>query len=132
MCSTNAPYLLDNAAAEAPARLAALASMYDATTTRNLLARGVGPGWCCLEVGGGNGSIASWLANRTAPNGRVLATDLDTRFLDTLSVPNLEVLRHDITRDSLPDRTFDLIHARLVLVHLEQWEQVLERLMAAL
>ena len=132
MCSTNAPYLLDNAAAEAPARLAALASMYDATTTRHLLARGVGPGWCCLEVGGGNGSIASWLANRTAPNGRVVATDLDTRFLDTLCVPNLEVLRHDITRDALPDRTFDLIHARLVLVHLEQWEQVLERLMAAL
>jgi trans-aconitate methyltransferase len=132
MCSTNAPYLLDNAAAEAPARLAALASMYDATTTRHLLARGVGPGWCCLEVGGGNGSIASWLANRTAPSGRVVATDLDTRFLDTVCVPNLDVLRHDITRDALPDRTFDLIHARLVLVHLEQWEQVLERLIAAL
>jgi predicted O-methyltransferase YrrM len=69
-------YLLDNAAAEAPARLAALASMYDATTTRHLLARGVGRGWCCLEVGGANGSIASWLANHTAPNGRVVPTDI--------------------------------------------------------
>ena len=41
MCSTIAPYVLDNAAAEAPARLAALASMYDATTTRHLHARWV-------------------------------------------------------------------------------------------
>lgn len=132
MPSTTAPYLLDNAAPEAPARLAALASMYDATTTRHLLARGVGPGWRCLEVGGGNGSIATWLANRTAPHGHVLVTDLDTRHLETLSIPNLEVLRHDIVNDSLPERTFDLIHARLVLVHLAQWEQVLDRLLRAL
>ena len=61
-----------------------------------------------------------------------MATDLDTRFLETLSIPNLEVRRHDIVTDPLPESTFDLIHVRLVLVHLSQWESVLERLVAAL
>jgi SAM-dependent methyltransferase len=132
MTSTGSPYLLANAGADAPARLSALASMFDATTQRHLLGRGVGPGWHCLEVGGGGGSIASWLANRVLPDGRVVATDLDTRFLETLSIPNLEVRRHDIVTDPLPESTFDLIHVRLVLVHLSQWESVLERLVAAL
>ena len=122
MTSTGSPYLLANAGADAPARLSALASMFDATTQRHLLGRGVGPGWHCLEVGGGGGSIASWLANRVLPDGRVVATDLDTRFLETLSIPNLEVRRHDIVTDPLPESTFDLIHVRLVLVHLSQWE----------
>jgi len=80
MTFTGSPYLLDNAGADAPVRLSALASMFDATTQRHLLDRGVGPGWHCLEVGGGGGSIASWLANPIQPDGRVMATDLDTRF----------------------------------------------------
>ena len=131
--TTNAPtYLLDNAAAQAPARLAALADMFDATTRRHLLDRGVGPGWRCLEVGGGNGSIATWLAERVLPEGDVLVTDLDTRYLDTLSIPNLEVRRHDIVNDPLSESTFDLIHVRLVLVHLREWAQVLDRLVTAL
>lgn len=125
-------YLLDNAGAEAPARLDALAEMFDASTKRHLLERGVGPGWHCLEVGGGNGSIAEWLADRTMPNGRVVVTDLDTRFLDRLAHPNLETRAHDVTRDSLPEAAFDLIHVRLVLVHLPEWELVLHRLVAAL
>ena len=131
--TTNAPrYLLDNAAAQAPARLAALTDMFDATTRRHLLDRGVGPGWRCLEVGGGNGSIATWLAERVLPEGDVLVTDLDTRYLDTLSIPNLEVRRHDIVTARLPESTFDLVHVRLVLVHLREWAQVLQQLVAAL
>jgi 2-polyprenyl-3-methyl-5-hydroxy-6-metoxy-1,4-benzoquinol methylase len=79
MTTKASTYLLDNAAAQAPARLAALADMFDATTRRHLLDRGIRPGWRCLEVGGGNGSIAKWLAERVLPDGDVLVTDLDTR-----------------------------------------------------
>ena len=125
MRAPRSTYLLDNAGAEAPARRGALAEMFDASTKRHLPERGVGPGWRCLEVGGGNGSIAEWLADRTLPNGRVVVTDLDTRFLDRLAHPNLETRAHDITRDPLPEATFDLIHVRLVLVHLREWERVL-------
>jgi SAM-dependent methyltransferase len=132
MRAPNSTYLLDNAGAEAPARLGALTEMFDESTKRHLRDRGVGPGWRCLEVGGGSGTIASWLADRTLPNGHVVVTDLDTRFLEPLARSNLEVRAHDIARDPLPDATFDLIHARLVLVHLPEWERVLRRLVAAL
>src|SRR5215218_1537769 len=132
MTATRPTYLLDNAGDEAPARLAALEAMLDAHTRRHLLARGLAPGWRCLEVGGGNGSVAAWLAERVGPTGHVVVTDLDTRHLQARAAPNVEVLRHDVTSDPLPEGAFDLIHARLVLVHLREWACVLERLVAAL
>jgi ubiquinone/menaquinone biosynthesis C-methylase UbiE len=128
------PYLLDNAADQAPARLAALSAMFDATTMRHLEARGVASGWSCLEIGGGSGTIAAWLADRVGPGGRVLVTDIDPRHLAGIASDrsNLFVQQHDITVDPLPEATFDLIHVRLVLVHLPEWEQVLRKLRAAL
>lgn len=132
MTTARRTYLLDNAADEATQRLAALASMLDGHTRRQLLARGVAAGWRCLEVGAGNGSVAQWLADRVGPHGHVLATDLDPRHLEAMPERTFEVLRHDITVDPLPEATFDLIHVRLVLVHLRDWEQVLAKLIAAL
>jgi SAM-dependent methyltransferase len=126
------PYLLDNAGREAPARFAALAEMFDQGTIHHFEERGVAPGWRCWEVGGGGGSIATWLARRVGLNGRVLVTDIDPRFLETLREPSLEVRRHNIVTDPLPEEAFDLIHARLVLVHLPQWQKVLQRLISAL
>ena len=126
------PYLLDNAAPEAPARLAGLAAMYDPGTIRHLESRGVGPGWQCLEVGGGGGSIAAWLGARVGPTGRVLVTDIDPRFLRTLDLPNVDVRRHDVVTDPLPESAFDLIHMRLVLNALPDAPRVLARLHLAL
>ena len=126
------PYLLDNAAAEAPARLTALAAMFDPGTIRHLESRGVGPGWHCLEVGGGGGSVAAWLATRVGPTGHVLVTDIDPRFLQALDLPNVEVRRHDIATDPLSESAFDVIHVRLVLNHLPEPARVLARLRTAL
>jgi hypothetical protein len=36
----------------------------------------------------------------------------NTRFLDALEYPNLDVRRHDISRDALPLSAFDLVHVR--------------------
>src|SRR6185369_16697042 len=94
----------------AAARFAALSAIFDAGTRRHLLDRGLVPGCHCLEVGGGGGSIASWLSERAGDAGRVLVTDVDIRFLETLNIPRLEVLSHDITRDPLPEGAFDLVH----------------------
>ena len=69
--SANPVYTLDNAAKEAVARFDALAAMYDPVTIRHLQDCGVSTGWHCLEVGGGGGSIAAWLAARVGPAGRV-------------------------------------------------------------
>jgi SAM-dependent methyltransferase len=83
-------------------------------------------------VGGGGGTIAAWLSDRVGRSGHIVATDLNTRFLDRLRRPNLEVRRHDIVSEPLPDGPFDLVHLRLVLMHLPQRDRVLERLTKAL
>jgi SAM-dependent methyltransferase len=130
--SAGLAYSLDNSSREAPARFDALSGMFDRGTIRHLGDRGVSEGWRCLEVGGGGGSITSWLAIRVGPTGQVVVTDIDPRFLGPLAAQNVEVRKHNIVTDPLPDATFDLIHARLVLVHLPEREAVLTRLVSAL
>jgi SAM-dependent methyltransferase len=133
---TGTGYVFDNAA-EGPTaqRFAGLEALYDVRTQRALAATGVGPGWRCLEVGAGGGSVAAWLADQVGPAGAVLATDLDPRFLGALTgadCPQLEVRRHDVASDSLPEAAYDLVHARLVLLHLPTAPAVLARLAGAL
>jgi hypothetical protein len=48
---------------------------------------------------------------------------LDPRFLAEKGRSNLEVRRHDVGLDPLPDTAFDLIRTRLVLIHVPHREQ---------
>ena len=80
-------------------RLAAMERMWDPGTRAVIEALGIAPGWRCLEVGAGAGSIAAWLADEVAPGGEVLASDLDTSRLRALRAPGLEVREHDILRN---------------------------------
>lgn len=125
-------YLLENSWSEQRRRLAALEAWFDPGTIRHLEALGVSRGWQCLEVGAGGGSIAQWLAERVGAEGHVLATDLDTRFLDGLRIPNLEVRRHDIVVDAPPEGAFDLVHARFVVEHVAARMTALGRMVRAL
>jgi SAM-dependent methyltransferase len=125
-------YVFDQAWELERERLAGLEGWLDPGTIRLLDAIGVGAGWRCLEVGGGGGSIMRWLCERVVPGGSVLATDLDTRFLETLEEPNLEVRHHDILTDELPADSFDLVHARCLVEHLPEPELALERMRDAL
>ena len=93
---------------------------------------GVGQESRCLEVGGGRGSVAAWLCEQVGPTGKVLATDIDTRFLEQLRQRNFEAQAHDITIDSLPDGQFDLVHARWLLHHLPRPELAIRRMVSAL
>jgi SAM-dependent methyltransferase len=124
------PYVFDNDSPHALDQHALLARLLDPITTDRLRRLKVGPGHQCLEVGAGAGSVARWLADQTRPGGGVLATDIDTRYLPEHA--DFSVSTHDITTDPLPARAFDLIHARLVLLHLPQRLAVLRRLLAAL
>jgi Methyltransferase domain len=83
-----------------------------------------------LEIGAGGGSIATWLATRTGPGGRVLATDINIRHLRADA--GYEVLRHDLVEEPVPEGPWDLIHARLVLLHLPERREILHRLVGAL
>jgi SAM-dependent methyltransferase len=133
MSNTDTRYVFDNAAEQTTGqRFDALPRIFDPTTIRHLTSLGVGPGWSCLEVGAGGGSIARWLAEQVGPSGHVLATDIDTRFLATLNQPQIDVLRHDITTEPLPEARFDLAHTRLVLSHLPGRDAALDRIIRAL
>jgi SAM-dependent methyltransferase len=126
-------YIFDNAVEPlSTQRLDSLAMLYDERTISFLERIGVRVGWHCLEVGSGHGSIASWLASRVDDDGSVLATDIDPRFLQSVRRRNIEVRRHDISLDPLPPDRFDLIHARLVLIHVVNPWRAVERLIAAL
>lgn len=129
-------YLFDNAAeAEARARMTSLSAQHNEATFRYLEKCGIAPGWSCLEIGAGDGSVARWMAQKAGPAGRVLATDIDPRFIvaDSAGVPaNMEVRVHDIVKDALPETAFDIIHARLVLVWLPARLAVLDKLVKAL
>ena len=78
----------------------------------------VQPGWRCLEVGAGRGSMAVWLAEQVGDRGHVVATDIDVSFLKGLNLPNLEVRQHNILDDpldALGPGSFDLVCSRLLL-----------------
>jgi SAM-dependent methyltransferase len=104
------------------------ASVIDPVTIRHLESIGVAEGWRCLDVGAGTGSIAQWLSKRVEATGKVVATDIDTRFLSRISAPNLEVRRHDILKDDLETGEYDLVHCRKLLIHLSEPERALRRM----
>ena len=90
----------------------------DSRSQRQLAALGIQPGWRCLEVGAGHGSIVRWLAEQVGPQGRVVATDINPRFLTAMQLPNVEVRQHDIRTDPLEPSLYDLAHCRAVLIHM--------------
>ncbi|TCK26742.1 class I SAM-dependent methyltransferase [Pseudonocardia endophytica] len=102
----------------------------DPITFARLEALGVGPGWRCLDVGGGGGSVADWLGRQVGNTGSVVVTDTVPDGLHAGG--NVEVRRHDIVTDDLPEAEFDLVHARLVLLHLPERRRALARMVRAL
>jgi SAM-dependent methyltransferase len=124
-------YVFDNAAAQAGTRFAGLEATYDQVTIRQLSETGIAPGWSCLEVGSGSGSIARWLADQVAPVGTVVATDIDARWFGA-ERPNIEIRQHDIAADELEREAFDLAHERLVLIHLPERSRALRRMVESL
>lgn len=122
----------DGAWKEERQRLRAFEGMTDPSSLRRLDGLGLREGWSCLEVGCGSGAIARWMSHRVVPGGRVLALDVDTRFLADAAGPSLEVLQQDLATAPLPQKVFDLVHVRRMLQPRLQWEQVMERLLPAL
>ncbi|MEU5072131.1 class I SAM-dependent methyltransferase [Streptomyces asoensis] len=102
---------------------------YDDITMARLRALGVGPGWRCLDVGAGTGTVSRRLLEEAGVTS-VLAVDRDTRFLRARPVPGLDVLEADLTAPGSVRGRFSLVHARFVLMHLADREHVLSSLAA--
>jgi SAM-dependent methyltransferase len=124
-------YTLDPAWHAERARLNSITSLYDPHTLECCERLGLNEGWSCAELGAGTGSVAELLAARVGDSGRVLALDLDTRFLEPLSTAGLEVARADLRAEPIPGSGFDLVHARLLLEHLPEREAVLQSMVDA-
>lgn len=122
-------YALDQNFAQERERLSGMEALWDTGSRALLDELGVGAGWRCLEAGAGGGSLVEWMAQRGA---HVTAIDIDTRFIEALASDSIEVRRVDLREAELPQAEFDLVHARLVLEHLSERRQILDRLVASL
>jgi SAM-dependent methyltransferase len=130
MAEVSADYAFPHTGADERRRLDLFAERLDPLTKRRVGGLGLPPGARCLEVGGGRGSVARWLCDYVGPAGHVTATDLDTGFLAELSLPNLDVLRHDVRTDEFPAGSFDLVHARALLMHIPNRMATLRRMVS--
>jgi 16S rRNA A1518/A1519 N6-dimethyltransferase RsmA/KsgA/DIM1 with predicted DNA glycosylase/AP lyase activity len=100
-------YVFDQRWQEERGRLEGIEALWDAGSAAALEQAGVGPGWSCVEVGAGGGSMVEWLSDRTGP-------EVDTRFLDAIERDNVTVATNDILTEDLPGVPFDLVYSRLV------------------
>ncbi|OBH12937.1 bifunctional 2-polyprenyl-6-hydroxyphenol methylase/3-demethylubiquinol 3-O-methyltransferase UbiG [Mycobacterium sp. E1747] len=111
------------------ARLRGNEALWDSGSQSLFTELGLGAGWRCLEIGAGGGSLVKWMADQGAA---VTAVDIDTRFIEGLGSGTVDVRCLDIRTDDIPPGKYDLVHERLVLQHLSDREQILNRLTATL
>lgn len=120
----------DNDRPDALEQLRLLSEILDEDTFADLSEVGVAEGMRCWDIGSGAGSVAAWLADRVGATGSVLATDLKPDHMP--EHPRLTAVSHDLTAERWPDPGFDLIHARLVLMHLAGRDDLAVRLVSRL
>lgn len=126
------PYLLDDASASEYKRLDLMSKILDPWTRGYLSALGVGEGWQCLEIGGGNGSISEWLCDRVGPSGSVTVIDINPVLLELIPAQNLTVRQTDVREGELEREAYDLVTCRAMLHWLpEQTPEVIASMAAA-
>ena len=94
--------------------------------SRDLLDRvGLRPGHSVIDLGCGPRGILDMLAGRVAPAGRVVGLDADpahtamaAEFAAGRGLSGVEIITADARRTGLASGSFDLVHARTLLVNL--------------
>jgi SAM-dependent methyltransferase len=125
-------YTLPHELAGERQRLALMSELLDPVELAHIERLGVSQGWRCLELGSGNGSISQALAERVAPTGHVVASDIDVSYIKDLEGPCLEIRKIDILEDAVEEGAYDFVVARAVLHHLISARRALECMVAAL
>ena len=101
--------------------------------TAELLARiGLEPGQSAIDLGCGPSGILELLSAAVSPGGRVVGLDADpahtamaSRYVMARGLDNVTVVTADARHTGLPPDTFDLVHARTVLVTIPEPQEVL-------
>ncbi len=109
------------------ARLQMIEAALDPMTIKALEQTGIQAGWDCLELGAGAGSIVHWMGRRVGLNGKAVAIDKNTHYLNQFVEPPYEVIEGNISQLKL-SQTFDLIHCRYVLIHNRDTHSILKKL----
>jgi SAM-dependent methyltransferase len=117
-------------------RLRAQARVWEEATGRLLDQVELGPGARCLDAGCGPGETMRQLAQRVGPGGEVIGVDADAA-LGAQAIDMLHGAGHrqcsfaalDLESDEpIPGAPFDLVYARLLLLHVSDPVAVLGRL----
>jgi SAM-dependent methyltransferase len=85
----------------------------------------VRPGQAAIDLGCGPRGILDLLAGRVSPGGRVVGLDADpahtamaAAFVSARALSGVEIVTADARHTGLPAGSFDLVHARTLLVNL--------------
>jgi SAM-dependent methyltransferase len=85
---------------------------------------GLRPGHSAIDLGCGPRGILDLLAARVSPGGRVVGLDADpahtvmaAEFAAARGLSGIEVMTADARRTGLPSGSFDLVHARTLLIN---------------
>jgi ubiquinone/menaquinone biosynthesis C-methylase UbiE len=95
------------------------------------------PGDQAIDVGCGPQGILDLLSERVGPKGTVVGLErsestvrLARKFVAERQLRNVEVLEADAKSTGLPRDSFDVVHARLVLVNVPEPQRVVEEMIA--
>jgi SAM-dependent methyltransferase len=88
---------------------------------------GTGPGQCAIDLGCGPSGVIEMLSRRVSPGGRVVGVDADPAHVALVrelaarrGLGNVEIITADARRTGLPPGSFDLVHARTLLVNVPE------------
>jgi ubiquinone/menaquinone biosynthesis C-methylase UbiE len=95
------------------------------------------PGHRAIDIGCGPHGILDLLSERVGANGKVVGlersestVELARQFIAEHNLRNVEVVWGDAKATGLPRASFDLVHARLVLVNVPEWQRVVGEMIA--
>jgi ubiquinone/menaquinone biosynthesis C-methylase UbiE len=96
---------------------------------------GLRPGDSAIDLGCGPRGVIDLLAERVAPGGRVVGLDADpvhvamaSEFVASRGLSDVEVVRGDARHTRLESGSFDLVHARTLLITVPQPAEVLREM----
>ena len=118
-------------------RLLKQAEMFEAEA-RSLLNRlDVQPGWRTIDLGCGPLGILQLLAEQIGPSGKAIGLDREPSMIALANsvtaergLANVELIEGDASATGLPRDSFDLIHARTLLVHCPTPERFIDEMVA--
>jgi ubiquinone/menaquinone biosynthesis C-methylase UbiE len=95
------------------------------------------PGDQAIDIGCGPQGILDLLSERVGANGKVVGLErsestvqLARQFIAENDLRNVEVRQADAKATGLPRASFDVVHARLVLVNVPEPQRVVEEMIA--